>query len=131
MRTCVRSAAALRMVAENCSMTCCIREKNEPRRTQRTRRKGKSKKISSGKNLSLAHDPLRRKLAAQVSKELTRLYSRFAFPRFCFSSLSSVFQGSVLETRQVGELLLAAMHVHGAELGAALQRGHGLAGIEQ
>src|SRR5882672_704169 len=37
-----------------------------------------------GKNLSLAHDPSQRNLAAQVCKQLPRLYPQSAFPRFLF-----------------------------------------------
>src|SRR6266481_7858866 len=37
----------------------------------------------------------------------------------------------ISESRQVGKFCCAVMHVHGAQLCAALQSWHGLAGIEQ
>src|SRR5258708_23848469 len=64
--------------------------KRSLRRTQRTGRKGESKTIIAGEKLSLADVPSQRKLAAQVREQLPRFYPQVAFPRFCFSSASSL-----------------------------------------
>src|SRR5690606_23236017 len=56
--------------------------------------------------------------------------SRDFHPSMLFSvfSVSSVVRS---ETWKIRKFFLAAVHVHGPVLGAALQRGHRLAGVEQ
>src|SRR5688572_18773345 len=53
-----------------------------------------------------------------------------------FAGMTRVVYGalrrtSALKSRQLGKLFLPTMHMHAAELSAAMQRGHRLTGIEQ
>src|SRR5450759_1734395 len=118
MHSGVLLAAAARIVSVNCLMISCI--KTLPPKTRRTRRKNRPSAIAEDET-GVASETA---LAFFLCDLCVRIY-------FGFLCVLRVLCGSVLETRQVGKLLLSGVHMHAAELGAARECGHRLAGIEQ